>query len=136
MEFKINIDTGSMEKKLQETLTSQLRDSIEKRSKDFFNVQRKAGTDEKGKWIIITEKGDGIKEIDEMIANKFLDPKFQESMQKFFDHNWERIFEECMIRALQHKANGIAFNKMHDLPPMKGTQNETNNIIFYENQKS
>lgn len=120
MEFKFNIDSSSIEKELQENLTTQMRNAIRNNTNNFF-TQINVGYYDKEQYKYINNKlrGDGLKTIDEMIANKFLDPKFQESMNKFFDHNWERIFEECMMRALQHKANGVAFNKLHDLSPMK-----------------
>ena len=115
MDFKFNIDTSSMEKELKEDLTSKMRNACKDQTHSFFSINRTAVKDDKGNFKIIKESGDGLKTIDDMIANKFLDPKFQESMQRFFDHNWEEIFKECMTRALQHKANGIAFNKMHTL---------------------
>ena len=120
MDFKIAIDTYGLEKELQTNLTDKMRNAFKNNADSFFKETQTSFYDKENyKYVTIKTKGDGLKQIDEMIANKFLDPKFQETMQKFFDHNWERIFEECMTRALQHKANGIAFNKMHDFPPMK-----------------
>jgi hypothetical protein len=121
MDFKIAIDTAGLDKELHAVLTTKMRNALQSNIEDFFINKRTLQynpTTIRNEFI--TTKGDGLKQIDDMIANKFLDPKFQESMDRFFDYNWERIFEGCMTRALQHKANGIAFNKMHTLPIPKG----------------
>lgn len=115
MEFKFNIDTTAMEKDIQAKMVDKMRMRCSSNVESFFDSVRTRIVDSKWEY----ESGDGLKQINEMIENKFLDPKFQESMDRFFDHNWEKIFEECMMRALQHKANGIAFNKVHALPLTK-----------------
>ena len=111
MDFKLTIDITKIESDLKEQLTTRMRNVVVNQTTNFFDKERRALVN--GVWQY--DKGDGLKQIDEMIENKFLDPKFQESLDRFFEHNWEAIFKECMTKALQHKANGIAFNKSHKL---------------------
>lgn len=117
MDIKFTLDTTAMQAGLQKQLEDKMKNACSGEIIDFFNkrIERNYNKDTYA-YDRHETKGDGLKQIDEMITNKFLDPKFQESMDRFFEHHWERIFEECMTRALQHKANGIAFNKMHTLP--------------------
>lgn len=116
MEFKFNIDTTDMVKELQTKMTAQMKSTANARITYFFGEDRKRRKHPtKDEWVWETIKGDGLKQIDEMIENKFLDPKFQESLERYFEHNWEEMFKECMRKALQWKANGIAFNKVHKL---------------------
>ena len=92
---------------------------IDESIRDFFtNKKESYYSQTEYNYVTQTTKGDGLKQIEETIASKFLDEKFQGHINAYFDANWERIFNDCMERALQHKANGIAFNKVHTYPPL------------------
>lgn len=49
--------------------------------------------------------------IRDFLEKKFDDPKTQNKMEEFFERNFDRIMEEAMQKALQHKANGFVFGK-------------------------
>ena len=55
--------------------------------------------------------GAGLLMIRDFLKKKFDDPKTQERMEAYFNNNFERIMEEAMQKALQHKANGFVFGK-------------------------
>ena len=86
------------------------------RIKDFFGSRRDRRLEPgSGNWVDITIPGDGLRQIDDMITKAFCDDAFQKKLDAYFEENWQTIYRECMVRALQHKANGVAFNKVHDL---------------------
>ena len=55
--------------------------------------------------------GAGLLMIRDFLEKKFDDPKTQNKMEEFFERNFDRIMEEAMQKALQHKANGFVFGK-------------------------
>jgi len=116
MDFKLSVDTKSIEDIAKTKMKQDMQAAIMKSISSFFSTESllvfnlETRSHERAQ-----KKGDGLKQIEEFIEDKFLDSKFQESMEKYFDHHWEEIFKACMVRALQHKANGIAFNRIHDL---------------------
>ena len=55
--------------------------------------------------------GAGFLMIRDFLEKKFDDPKTQAKMEEFFERNFDRIMEEAMQKALQHKANGFVFGK-------------------------
>lgn len=120
MNFNIKFDPTPQIKKCETQMIDQFEKAAISNIIMFFNNNKKhcfnPGTQ---KIEEISEKGIGFQQIETLITEKFLSEKFQKEMSDFFDDNWKRIYEQCLTRALQHKANGVAFNKLHDLPPMK-----------------
>lgn len=55
--------------------------------------------------------GAGLLLIRDFLEKKFDNPKTLERMEAYFDNNFDRIMEEAMQKALQHKANGFVFGK-------------------------
>lgn len=109
MEFKTNIKFDGLFKDLEDRMLATARQQAERSISNFFS--RVVQTHDP----LTYKTGAGLAEIEDMIIKKYADEEFQEKLTKYFDDNWEKIFARCMERALQHKANGIAFNKMHTL---------------------
>lgn len=62
----------------------------------------------------LEEGGAGLLLIREFLEKKFDDPKTVEAMDKFWEHNFERILEAAMEKALTHKLNDAAFHKAEE----------------------
>lgn len=105
----------SIEEEAKKTLFMQIRDFFGSRRDRHFESAT-------GNWVVTTKPGDGLRQIDDMVTKAFCDDAFQKKLDAYFEENWQTIYRECMVRALQHKANGVAFNKVHDL-----TLNQTKN---------
>jgi len=116
MDFKIEFDPKPHVDAAKSQIDVICKSTITNRIKDFFAEKFDRFWNQKTEnFEYKKEKGLGLQQIDEAIANRFMDPRFQAHLDKFFDENWEKIYKECMTRALQHKANGVAFNRTHDL---------------------
>jgi hypothetical protein len=100
VKFDLSVDTTNLERSAKAQLAAGMTDGVERSVRNFFDVNPYA-----------TVKGDGLKEIEELIANRFLEPQSQQAVAAYFEDNWKRVFEECMTKALQHKANAIVFAK-------------------------
>ena len=74
----------------------------------YFGIARYQDPKDRNK--IITTKGPGIEMIDDWLAEKFIkDSESYERLRKCFDENFDRIFNECMEKAIRHRCNAIAF---------------------------
>ena len=81
-------------------VTSQIR--------KYFSVERFIDPKDHTKLVYI--KGPGIEMIDDWLVEKFIkDSENQARLQKYFDEHFDRIFEECMEKAIQHRCNALAF---------------------------
>lgn len=81
-------------------VTSQIR--------KYFSVERFPDPKDRSKLIHI--KGPGIETIDDWLVEKFIkDSETQARLQKYFDEHFDRIFSECMEKAIQHRCNATAF---------------------------
>lgn len=116
MDIKISFDETDTNKEFVSRLQAAYKYSGLQLIEKFFE-NRTVSRYDAATGIKVTEtiQGDGVKEIEHFITKKFCDPLFQERIDTYFEENWERIFEECMVKALTHKANGVAFNRMKDL---------------------
>ena len=82
------------------TATSEIR--------KYFGIARCQDPKDRNK--IVTIKGPGVEMIDDWLAEKFVeDGETYARLKKYFDENFERIFNECMEKAIQHRCNAIAF---------------------------
>lgn len=118
MDIKIQIDVSKIQEQITRNLQKELESAAGGHVSEFFAARRMNtwpdGYDSPK--VIQVVKGSGLKEIEEMVANRYLDPKFQKEMADFFEENWKAIFKECMTKAIQHKANAIAFAKVKEQP--------------------
>ena len=81
-------------------VTSQIR--------KYFSVERFPDPKDRSKLIHI--KGPGIEMIDDWLAEKFIkDSETQTRLQKYFDEHFDRIFSECVEKAIQHRCNATVF---------------------------
>ena len=81
-------------------VTSQIR--------KYFSVERFPDPKDRSKLIHV--KGPGVEMIDDWLDEKFIkDSENQARLQKYFDEHFDRIFEECMEKAIQHHCNALAF---------------------------
>lgn len=62
-----------------------------------------------GKGWKIKTPGPGYEIIKDAIETKLLNKETFTIVEKYIDDNWERILNEATEKALQHKANAIAF---------------------------
>lgn len=60
---------------------------------------------------LVKNPGAGLLLIRDFLEKKFDDPKTQARMETYFENNFERLMDEAMQKALQHKANGFVFGK-------------------------
>lgn len=110
----IDLDEQKINRELSERFEAITRNRINK----FFNeTSIRRYNAQTGIHQFETELGDGLKQIDDFITEKFCSDEFRQRAEKFANENWERIFEECLTKALQHKANAIAFATAKDLNP-------------------
>lgn len=116
MNFNIDFDPKPHIEAAKSQIDTACKNTLLHRIQDFFGERSdRVWNEKKQEFEFRKEVGIGLKHIDDGIADRFLDPRFQAHLDKFFDENWEQIYKECMTRALQHKANGVAFNRVHDL---------------------
>lgn len=59
-------------------------------------------------------KGPGYSIIQNYIEDKILGEGSKQIINDYIDANWERILQEATEKALQHKANGIAFQRIKE----------------------
>lgn len=84
------------------TATSEIR--------KYFGISRSQDPRDRNK--IITIKGPGVEMIEDWLTEKFIkDSENYLRLEKYFDENFDRIFDECMERAIQHRCNAIAFKR-------------------------
>lgn len=95
--MSITIDEASIRKELENKVKALIQDKIN----NFFGAS--------SVWVINSGrtlvKGEGLLAIEEKVINEWVSVGFQAKMQKYFDDNFERVMEEAMRVALQHKAN-------------------------------
>jgi hypothetical protein len=111
---ELSLDEQSLNRELSERIQTATRNQIRKFFDENKTYTRNPSTGIYGCHI---EKGDGLKQIEDFITEKFCSYEFRQRAEKFANENWERIFEECLTKALQHKANAIAFANAKDLNP-------------------
>lgn len=115
MEFKVELDESKIKKNLTEKLSTDAQSVVNQTINEFFSQNTQHFRDNKGELTFKVVKGAGRLEIEDMVANKFLDEEFKKKMNDYFEKNWERVFEDCMTKALQHKANAVVFAKTKEI---------------------
>jgi hypothetical protein len=51
-----------------------------------------------------------------MMINKVSSPEFKDKFERWFEQNWERIFEEQMKVAMLHRAKAMVWSRSKNLP--------------------
>ena len=110
MQFNFDIDVKSFQEEAVKKLQEKMRAAVMTEVDNFFG---QTSYYREGK--IVRVNAPGRQEIVEIMEKKFIDDNFKKNAEKFFEDNWKRIFEECMTKAIQHKANAIAFAKTKEL---------------------
>jgi hypothetical protein len=106
MQLNIKIDSDKYAKQLQETFENRFKEAAISEIRWFFDSKAEITTTG-----IKRTKNPGLQEIEDIITKKFCDAKFVADAEKFIEDNWRRIFEECLTKALQHKANAMSFSE-------------------------
>lgn len=110
MDFKISIDSRAIEKQIDDDMKKRFALAAEKATRDIFSANRYI---KEGK--VIREVGAGLQEIEDRVIGKFSDPSFIKEIDAFFEENWKAIFEKAITKAIEHKANAIAFAKAKEI---------------------
>lgn len=105
----LSFDPQPILKEAEERIKKEFKQATAAQIEAFFSEKQRWG--DKG---VEKVSGAGLLLIRDFLEKKFDDPKTLEKMQKYFDDNFDRIMEECMQKALQHKANAFVFQKAKD----------------------
>lgn len=104
--FSVSFDPQPLLKDVEQRLIKDFRYTLDREITAFFSERIQHTSNGP---VRIAEPG--LLLIREALEKKFDDPKTQEKMAEYFEKNFERIMEECMQKALQHKANAFVFAK-------------------------
>jgi superfamily II DNA or RNA helicase len=108
--LNIGFDAADLQKQFEEELLQEFKRTAAQQIGRFFRTDRQYVPSAGGK-ALVTTKGAGVLLIEEFLQKKWDDPNTQERMQRYFDNNFDRIMEESMQKAIQHKTNAMAFAK-------------------------
>lgn len=95
--LSVTIDEATIRKELEKRVNSIIQDKIN----NFFGVSSEWSINQGRKLV----KGEGLVAIEDKLINEWVSDSFQAKLQKYFDDNFERVMDEAMRVALQHKAN-------------------------------
>lgn len=109
MDFNFKFDTQALIKDAEEQILKAFKNATDREIKGFFSENEYY---REGK--LITISGAGLLLIREFLQKKFDDPNTQDRMEKFFEANFDRLMEEAMQKAIQHKANAFVFAKVKE----------------------
>ena len=108
---------SSVKEKAEVLFKTEFADTTASEIRKYFGIVRCQDPKDRNK--IITIKGPGVEMIEDWLAEKFIeDSESYERLKKCFDENFDRIFNECMEKAIQHHCNKAAFR----LTAEKGSQ--------------
>ena len=100
--------TSSTKEKAEALFKTEFAVTATSEIRKYFGIVRCQDPKDRNK--IITIKGPGVEMIEDWLAEKFIeDSESYERLKKCFDENFDRIFNECMEKAIQHHCNAIAF---------------------------
>lgn len=102
--FTINFDPTQVMKEAETRLAKEFENTIKNEISAFC--------DETSQWNgnkLNKTPGAGLLLIRDFLEKKFDDPKTQEMMQKFFDDNYDRIMNDTLEKAIQHRVNAHTF---------------------------
>lgn len=101
---------SSVKEKAEALFKTEFADTTTSEIRKYFGIARCQDPKDRNK--IITIKGPGVEMIEDWLVEKFIkDSENQTRMQKYFDEHFDRIFDECMEKAIQHRCNAIAFKR-------------------------
>lgn len=103
--LNIAFDLSREKAQAEALMNSEMRAAVANQVRIFFSGDRHNANN----------GGSGYKEIDELITQKFLSDDFQRKVHKYFDDNWEKVFNKVMEQALTHKANAMIFQRTESL---------------------
>lgn len=103
--LNISFDLSREKAQAEALMNSTMRGAVSAQVNSFFSGDRHNAKN----------AGHGYKEIDELITQKFCSDDFQRRVHRYFDDNWEKIFNKVMEEALTHKANSIVFQRTDSL---------------------
>lgn len=108
---------SSVKEKAEVLFKTEFADTTTSEIRKYFGIVRCQDPRDRNK--IITIKGPGVEMIEDWLAEKFIeDSESYERLKKCFDENFDRIFNECMEKAIQRRCNKAAFR----LTAEKGSQ--------------
>lgn len=86
---------SSVKEKAEALFKTEFADTTTSEIRKYFRIVRCQDPKDRNK--IITIKGPGVEMIEDWLVEKFIkDSENQTRMQKYFDENFDRIFNECM----------------------------------------
>lgn len=101
------LDMGKIKREAEIRLESVARAAALSAAERYFNKTFNPLTDAWG-------TGPGTLELEKFLDDKFGSPEFQAQMEKFFNENFNKIFQYCMTKAIQHYCNKKAFEMMKE----------------------
>lgn len=104
--FTVSFDPQQTIKNAEEQLVNEFKRTTVSQINAFFSE-----LENYREGVLKKNTGAGLLMIRDFLEKKFDDPKTQEHMTKYFDANFDRIMEEAMQKALEHKAKAFVFNK-------------------------
>lgn len=109
MNFSLEFDPSDILESAKSQMSNAFKNSTSREIESFFNSKTTYPNGLNGKAVKV--EGPGLLLINEFLEKKFDDPATQAWMESYFNKNFERIMEESMRKALEHRAKGFAFNK-------------------------
>lgn len=100
--------TSSTKEKAEALFKTEFAVTATSEIRKYFGIVRCQDPKDRNK--IITIKGPGVVMIEDWLTEKFIEESESYGLlKKHFDENFDRIFNECMEKAIQHRCNAIAF---------------------------
>lgn len=115
----LSIDTAPILKEVEAQMVASFKMVATREVRSFFDEQMSWGG---GPDKFVRSTGAGLLLIREFLEKKFDDPATLQHMHNYFDNNFERIMEEAMQKAIQHKANAFVFQKTKDKKLPEGSE--------------
>ena len=108
MQMKLSFDLNQtqIEKEMKERFEKEARESLSNQITRFFRSPTP----------LQPSPGIGFSEIETMMINKASSPEFKDKFERWFEQNWERIFEEQMKVAMLHRAKAMVWSRSKNLP--------------------
>lgn len=107
----LEIDTSRYQKLVDDSLEKTMRETISSRmSFLFINPAEQSRYDYlKRAYPSDPDLAAGFNFVKELLDKKLLDDKFQKYIEDYAERNFTRILDSALEKALEHKANSMAF---------------------------
>ena len=107
----LEIDTSRYQKMVDDSLEKAMKETISNRiSFLFINPAEQSRYDYlKRAYSTDPDLAAGFNFIKELLDKKLLDDKFQKYIEDYAERNFTRILDAALEKALEHKANAMAF---------------------------